>query len=74
MTKKQTDYLSYLLRLWRVQEEGKPIWRVSLQSPQTRECKGFANLDALFDFLRRQTAASDSEASEQHGYEEDDCG
>ena len=37
MVKKQTSYLAYLLRLWRVKEEGKTTWRASLQSPQTRE-------------------------------------
>ena len=37
IVKKQTSYLAYLLRLWRVKEEGKTTCRASLQSPQTRE-------------------------------------
>lgn len=66
MTEKQTSYVAYLLRLWRVKEEGKTTWRASLQSPQTRERRGFASLDALFDFLQHQTeTALDSEGSEQ---------
>ena len=65
MAKKQTIYLAYLLRLWRVKEEGKTTWRASLQSPQTRERRGFASLDTLFDFLRQQTDASLDSGSEQ---------
>ena len=71
MVKKQTSYLAYLLRLWRVKEEGKTIWRASLQSPQTRERRGFPSLDALFNFLQQQTGtALDSEESEQPGHDD----
>ena len=71
MVKKQTSYLAYLLRLWRVKEEGKTTWRASLQSPQTRERRGFASLDALFDFLQQQTeTALDSERSERLGHDD----
>ncbi len=51
---RQTDYLSYLLRLWQESEKGA-VWRASLQSPDTGERVGFASLDKLFDFLQRQT-------------------
>ena len=50
------DYQSYLLRLWRA-DEGEEGWSVSLESAQTGERRGFADLEAMFDFLRRQTAA-----------------
>jgi len=70
MAKKQTRYLAYLLRLWRVSGEGEsrngegtPAWRASLQSPQTRERRGFASLDDLFDFIREQT---DTAVNENH--------
>ncbi len=63
MAKKQTRYLAYLLRLWRVSGEGTPAWRASLQSPQTRERRGFASLDDLFDFIREQT---DTAVNENH--------
>ena len=62
-SREQADYLSYLLRLWRVRgDEGahqlaeKPVWRASLESPFTGERMGFASLDALFAFLRQQTS------------------
>jgi hypothetical protein len=47
-------YQSYLLRLWRV-KEGEAGWRASLESAQTGERRGFATLDALFDYVRGQT-------------------
>ena len=53
----QTDYLAYLLRLWRMSGEGAVGWRASLARPGSSERHGFANLDELFLFLRRQTGA-----------------
>jgi hypothetical protein len=53
----ETDYLAYLLRLWRMRGEGAAGWRASLVQPGGGECHGFANLDELFLFLRRQTGA-----------------
>ncbi len=86
MTTEQPEYLSYLLRIWRVKNGGashptydgsrRPndrthhgndglyhsqaatIWRASVDSPLTGERQGFARLDDLFDFLRRQTGAT----------------
>jgi hypothetical protein len=53
-TPERCNYLSYLLRLWRVSGE-RSVWRASLESPHTGERIGFASLDALFAFLREQT-------------------
>ncbi|MCP4543134.1 MAG: hypothetical protein GY832_38970 [Chloroflexi bacterium] len=58
MSKEQTDYLAYQLRLWWAHSGGRSIWRASLKSARTRECRGFASLDDLFDFLRQQTSVS----------------
>jgi hypothetical protein len=59
----QQRYLSYLLRLW--QESGgnlprgdPPLWRASLERPQSEERLGFASLADLFAFLERETRAS----------------
>jgi hypothetical protein len=58
----ERDYVAYLLRLWRVNSEGKTAWRASIESASTGERKGFASLDDLVDFLRQQTdAAPDSD-------------
>lgn len=51
----QPDYLSFLLRLWRVGGEEEAGWRASLESAQTGERKSFASLDELIVFLQEQT-------------------
>lgn len=51
----QPDYLSYLMRLWRVRSEGRSTWRASLESALSGERQNFSGLDDLWDFLRRQT-------------------
>lgn len=53
----QTDYLSYLLRLWRM-KGGAAAWRGSIESPHTGERLGFGGLDELFAFLREQTGTT----------------
>jgi hypothetical protein len=55
MDKEQPDYLSYLLRLWRVDGEENAAWRASLESPHTGERRGFAKLADLFTFLEEET-------------------
>jgi hypothetical protein len=52
-TATQGDYVAYLLRIWR-EGKGRTPWRASLQSPHTGEQMGFATVDDLFDFLKRQ--------------------
>jgi hypothetical protein len=56
MTAEQPGYLAYLLRLWRVNDDGKPVWRASVENPHTGERHGFANLETLFAFLEEKTA------------------
>jgi hypothetical protein len=62
----QSDYQSYLLRLWRA-KEGEEGWRASLEIAQTGERKGFATLDALFDYVRSRTRVELSECSREEG-------
>lgn len=50
------NYHAYLLRLWR--ESPSSSWRAWVQDAGTGERRGFAGLDALWDFLR-QTIATD---------------
>ena len=65
-TGEQSDYQSYLLRLWRA-KEGEGGWRASLESAQTGERKGFATLDALFEYVRSQTRVESSMTSSGKG-------
>jgi hypothetical protein len=44
---KSTERFSYLLRLWRTNEQ----WRASLENPETDKRIGFANLEQLFAYL-----------------------
>jgi hypothetical protein len=52
-----SDYMAYLLRLWRMRGDRAHGWRASLVSPGSGERHGFAGLDDLFVFLRQQTGA-----------------
>ena len=45
-------YISYLLRLWRIEDRGKPSWRASLEDPGSGDRLGFAGIDDLCAFLR----------------------
>ena len=56
MGKEQPEYLSYLLRLWRVSGKGEAVWRASLESPHTGERHGLANLTDLFAFLEQEVS------------------
>ena len=57
MRKRQTSYLSYLLRLWRDEAGPTEPWRASLQCSLTDQRRGFANLNELFEYLQRQADA-----------------
>ncbi len=51
MIENQTNYESYLLRLWQVRQDGKPVWRASLESTRTGMRENFADLQQAFAFL-----------------------
>ena len=58
MTDEKRSYRAYMLRMWQIKVDGEYVWRVTLESSLTGERLGFANLDALFTFLRQQTGAA----------------
>jgi hypothetical protein len=70
----QPGYLSYLLRLWQEnagnQLSGEaPLWRASLEGPQSDERRGFAGLEELFTYLRVLTGmVSPADALEKAGW------
>jgi hypothetical protein len=55
MNRNDRPYTSYLLRLWQIQGDQGPVWRASLENPQTGERQGFATMQDLFTFLTEQT-------------------
>jgi hypothetical protein len=61
---KTRDYQSYLLRFWRVGEDG-PHWRAMLEDCSTGKRVGFARLDDVFDYLRGRLGVSS--AAEEGG-------
>jgi hypothetical protein len=74
MGKQQTDYMSFMLRLWHVGDgEPETLWRASLQNSLTGERMSFATLEELFAFLRQLIAvvpdvdATSSRLGKQNG-------
>ena len=55
MSKREREYMAYLLRLWR-ENDDRP-WRALLENPNTKERLGFANLNELIKFLEDKTGA-----------------
>jgi hypothetical protein len=47
-------YLSFLLRLWQVQQNDSLVWRVSLESPLTGERRCFPNLESFLIYLQEK--------------------
>ena len=79
MDEEQPTYFSYLVRVWQEHDDGmlhqlgdashytenRTIWLASVESSLTGKRQGFANLDDLFAFLRRQAGTvSDPESEE----------
>jgi hypothetical protein len=58
-TGRESDYQAYLLRLWPVEANGRSYWRASIQNVSTGERHGFADLEALFAFLREAARLPD---------------
>ena len=59
MDSSKSSYLSFLIRLWQVGSGNDRVWRITLESPQTREHWSFVSLEALVDFLEQQTRFDD---------------
>ncbi len=44
-------HMTFLLRLWCVDETGRSNWRAALEIPETGQRIGFATLEQLFVYL-----------------------
>jgi len=69
MSTRQSNYLSFLLRLWRATIDQETIWRKSLQDSLNGEQVNFSNLDDLFAFLRQLTMVADDKGQNEGGVE-----
>lgn len=57
MPHSKVEGLSFLLRLWQVEDNGGVLWRASLEDALGNQW-GFADLVALSTFLQNQTASA----------------
>ncbi len=58
---KRLSYRVYILRSWQEADPrpgAQAVWRFSLEDPQTRRRRGFADLAALVSFLEAETEAA----------------
>lgn len=53
------EYHAYLLRLWRVEDEGGQ-WRAHLENVETGELRGFASLVKLIEYLQSLDTQEDA--------------
>ena len=55
MTAKTRPYFSYLLRIRQENDREVPVWRASLEDPQTGQRRGFLDLEALIAYIQATT-------------------
>jgi hypothetical protein len=74
MEKQQSDYISFLLRLWResdaegaAPDDRESGWRASVQDSLTGERITFADLEDLVSFLRCQVSGASDAAKDEGG-------
>jgi hypothetical protein len=60
------SYFSYLLRLWRVVQDGQPVWQASLESTRTGERLNFG-LEELVAFLQAHFGPPEPGQPEERG-------
>lgn len=60
-----SDYNSYLLRLWQVNENEHPVWRIMLENVQTGEKRGFTSPKELLAYLSQMTTEEKLTVSER---------
>lgn len=61
---KDSDYVSFLLRLWQAEEDDYWVWRASLESAQTGEKRNFATVSVMMEYLEREYGRSKKENEE----------
>jgi hypothetical protein len=59
-----SDYMAYLLRMWREDMNGVKRWRVALQDALTLEEQHFADVEALIRFLHDAYSKNDADPTD----------
>jgi hypothetical protein len=57
-------YQSYLLRLWQMDNDGRPVWRMSLESTRSGETQHFKSAAEFYAFVEALISASDTSANQ----------
>ncbi|MFP4395559.1 MAG: hypothetical protein ACLFTI_09875 [Anaerolineales bacterium] len=60
-------YHSYLLRIWATSDQGRLVWRASLENPRDGRCYGFGTLGELCAFLQVRAEAAHPDEPEEMG-------
>jgi hypothetical protein len=64
MKSNDLSYQAYLLRLRRVENAGRPVWRFSLERPGRGERQLFDRLGDVFEYLQQQIEVDDAAQDE----------
>jgi hypothetical protein len=54
MNETPSNYHSYLIRFWRMDNAGRPVWRAALQEPGSDSEVRFESPEALWAYLATQ--------------------
>jgi hypothetical protein len=57
--------LAYLVRCWPVETEEGFVWRAAIEGAYDAERRRFADLNALFAFLKERTEACSTELTQE---------
>lgn len=53
--REESEYRAFLLRLWRERGESRDRWRAAVEEVAGGSRQGFADLEGLYEYLRRLT-------------------
>jgi len=56
-------YVAYLVRLWRVGEGERALYRASLEDPHTGDVRAFASLEGLVAYLKARIGSQNGPES-----------
>ena len=62
---KSSSYIAYMLRMWRVTDHSKEIWRASLESPGAGIRYNFSTIDDLIEFLKNELDQKESKKEDK---------
>jgi hypothetical protein len=67
MKQMQSNYHSYLLRIWRSSSAADTPWQIMLENPHTGERHGFNNFAEMVVFLETAVSQTTAPASDEGG-------